>query len=747
MARDLYAQLFAALPTPHVAVDPDMVVVDANDAYLGMFGMTRADVVGRDIVSLFPPDPGSLDVDGTPFILQSFQRAAASRRPDPMPVARYDIADRDTGVPRERYWSHLAVPVVADDEVVLVVQVLTEVTDYVLGQQAALPTPTEGTWRARAEEVEAQMLARAGEVSRARAAESDALALRAALAEAALGMAKARDLAELRGVLVDRGLRTVGATTGAIGVLRGRVVSQAITTGADDAIAAYAEIPLDSELIPAAVTVGRRPVLLGDRAVGGASGAGMAEMFEATGLHAVVGYPLLAGGETLGALTFGWDHPRSFSPADEDVFSALAAQCAQALVRIRARDAEQARAVQAVEMSEALQRSLLTEPTQHPGCTVAARYRPAGLLAQIGGDWFDSFTTAAGLVDVVVGDVSGHDQDAAALMGQARNLLRGIAYTVDEPPAAVVGQLDRAMADLGTGVYATLVLACLEEPDEREVRVVRWTNAGHPAPLVVRTDGRVELLDTRPELMLGVDPAARRSDHRAELAPGETLLLYTDGLVERRGTDLDDGTAWLVATVGAATAAGVRGGDLCDHLLDLVAQEAEDDIALLALQLDPAPVLTRDRDDLWLPAATPPVPAPAQQWALTDLRGLAAVRRAARQLLLDTALPTGAAGPEDPDVVEDTVEQVVLVIDELASNALRHGRPPARLEVFDRADSWVVVAADAAVERLPEPAVDRPAAEGGHGLYLVADLSLTHGVDVTPEDKQVWAEVPKPPTS
>ncbi|MCW2581695.1 MAG: hypothetical protein JWQ53_485, partial [Klenkia sp.] len=546
---------------------------------------------------------------------------------------------------------------------------------------------------------------------------------------------------------VDRGLATVGATAGAIGVRRGGVVSQSITTGAGEAMAAYSDIPLESELIPAAVTVGRRPVLLGDRAAGAASGAGMAEMLESTGMHAVVGYPLLAGGEALGALTFGWDHPRAFTPADEDVFSALAAQCAQALVRIQARETEQARAVQAVEMSEALQRSLLTEPAQHAGCTVTARYRPAGLLVQIGGDWFDSFTTSAGLVDVVVGDVSGHDQDAAALMGQARNLLRGIAYTVDEPPAAVVGQLDRALADLGTGVYATLVLACLDEPDEHDVRTVRWTNAGHPAPLVVRTDGRVEVLDTRPELMLGVDPTATRSDHRTELAPGETLLLYTDGLVERRGSDLDDGTAWLVAAVTAAAAAGLRGAALCDHLLDLVAGDAEDDIALLALQLDPSPALTRDRDDLWLPAATPPVPAAAQRWALTDLRGLAAVRRAARQLLIDTALPAGAPGPTAPDVVEDTVEQVVLVIDELASNALRHGRPPARLEVFDRDDSWLVVAVDAAVERLPEPAVDRPAAEGGHGLYLVADLATTHGVDVTAEDKQVWAEVPKPPGS
>jgi serine phosphatase RsbU (regulator of sigma subunit) len=312
----------------------------------------------------------------------------------------------------------------------------------------------------------------------------------------------------------------------------------------------------------------------------------MAEMFEATGLHAVVGYPLLAGGETLGALTFGWDHPRSFSPADEDVFSALAAQCAQALVRIRARDAEQARAVQAVEMSEALQRSLLTEPTQHPGCTVAARYRPAGLLAQIGGDWFDSFTTPDGLVHVVVGDVSGHDQDAAALMGQARNVLRGIAQTTGAAPADVVRRLDLALRDLRSKVYATLVLATVQrDPDGRTT--VEWTNAGHPVPLVVRSDGRVEVLATRPEPMLGVDADRVRAGHTAVLEVGDMLLLHTDGLVERRRADLDDGLQWLADAVTAHVGSGGRRDDLCDHLLALVQGHTEDDVVVLTLTVEP----------------------------------------------------------------------------------------------------------------------------------------------------------------
>ena len=135
-----FLRLFRALPTPHVAVTPDMVVIDANDAYLGLFGLTRGDMVGRPIVDVFPPAPDSLDTDGVPFVLRSFHRAGATGRPDPMPVARYDIADPVTGASVERYWSHVAFPVTdGDGAVVMLVQPLDEVTDYVLGGQFSAP--------------------------------------------------------------------------------------------------------------------------------------------------------------------------------------------------------------------------------------------------------------------------------------------------------------------------------------------------------------------------------------------------------------------------------------------------------------------------------------------------------------------------------------------------------------------------------------------------------------------------------
>jgi serine phosphatase RsbU (regulator of sigma subunit) len=582
-AEGRYARLFASLPTPHVAVTPDMVVVDASDSYLQLFGLRRADVVGRPIISLFPPDPASLDVDGTPFILQSFTRAAETRRPDPMPVARYDIVDH-TGEIAERYWSHVAFPVVDPDrdEVELIVQVLTEVTEYVKREQQT--APEEGRWRSRAEAVEALLLARVGEVRDARAAEGRALAMRAALAETALGMAGAPSVAELDQVVIERGRATVGAALGTVSVRDGDLLRQTITAELTSALTRYSTIPLSSSLHSAVVSREGRAVLLGDPAAMAAFSPEMADVVTSTGLQAVVDVVGEADDRLRGALSFGWDRPRVFDDPDIDVLQALAAQYGQAVARIEAREAEQVRAASAVQMSEALQRSLLSEPRARPGVSVTARYRPAAQLAQIGGDWFDSFTTDD-LLHVVVGDVSGHDQDAAALMGQTRNVLRGIAHTVTSSPADVLGRLDRTLASLGADVYATVVLATLT-PHPDGGASLQWANAGHPAPLLLRADGTVDVLATAPEPMLGADPGRTRSDHRAHLAPGETLLLYTDGLIERRRTDLDAGQEWLVSTVREHLRAGGRPYELCDHLLGLVAGHAEDDVVLLALTAD-----------------------------------------------------------------------------------------------------------------------------------------------------------------
>lgn len=236
-------------------------------------------------------------------------------------------------------------------------------------------------------------------------------------------------------------------------------------------------------------------------------------------------------------------------------------------------------------MSESLQRSLLTDPPQQDQLQIVVRYRPAPREAQIGGDWYDAFPNSDGSTSLVIGDVTGHDREAAAAMGQVRNLLRGIAYALRDPPAAVLTALDRALRDLPVSALATAVLATVEQAPSGAVagpRRLRWSNAGHLPPLLIDADGSARLLRTDADLLLGVDPATQRSDLEQVLQPGATVLLFTDGLVERRGASIDDGLDWLL--VAARRLGPLTLDNLCDALLEEVGDRGDDDLALLAVR-------------------------------------------------------------------------------------------------------------------------------------------------------------------
>jgi serine phosphatase RsbU (regulator of sigma subunit) len=189
---------------------------------------------------------------------------------------------------------------------------------------------------------------------------------------------------------------------------------------------------------------------------------------------------------------------------------------------------------------------------------------------------------------LVIGDVVGHDTAAAAAMGQLRALLRGIATYSDAGPVEVLRGLDAAMEQLKLGTYATAAVASFEQTQAEAARGVtrmRWTNAGHLPPLIIHPDGTLAALgDWRGELLLGVDASVRRGESVITLDAGTTVLLYTDGLIERRDGDLDEGMARLRAA--ATDLAGVSLDELCDELLDrLVQGRPEDDVALVAIRL------------------------------------------------------------------------------------------------------------------------------------------------------------------
>ncbi|MEI4274087.1 SpoIIE family protein phosphatase [Klenkia sp. LSe6-5] len=242
------------------------------------------------------------------------------------------------------------------------------------------------------------------------------------------------------------------------------------------------------------------------------------------------------------------------------------------------------------QVAEGLQRSLLTEPPAPNHSEIVVRYIPATESAKVGGDWYDAFLQPSGSTMLVIGDVVGHDIEAAAAMGQLRGLLRGIAAYSDAGPAEVLRGLDAAMQVLQVPTLATAAVARFEQTAEELLRGVTrmvWSNAGHLPPVVVHPDGSLAVLaDWRGNLLLGVDPATSRTEQVITLDRGSTILLFTDGLVERRASTLDDDMARLSEAV--VDLAGGTLEELCDGLVArLVDGRNDDDIALVAVRLHP----------------------------------------------------------------------------------------------------------------------------------------------------------------
>jgi serine phosphatase RsbU (regulator of sigma subunit) len=287
--------------------------------------------------------------------------------------------------------------------------------------------------------------------------------------------------------------------------------------------------------------------------------------------------PLMAGGLVVGVLTLarGKDRP---SMSQVEVAACLDITRRASTVLETAQSFGWQR-----EMAEQLQRSLLSDPVQPEAARVAVRYVPAAQSARVGGDWYDAFLQPDGAAMLVIGDVVGHDSASAAAMGQLRGLLRGIAYSTGAGPAEVLTRVDEAMDGLRLDTTATAVVARVER-DEGPTTRVRWSNAGHPPPVLLRPDGRARLLRSH-DLLLGITSDEARGETETLLEPGVTLLMYTDGLIERRGEPLDIGLRRLLRTVRQLRSMTLE--TFADALLmRMLSTERDDDVALLALRVD-----------------------------------------------------------------------------------------------------------------------------------------------------------------
>ncbi|MCW2581625.1 MAG: putative sensor protein [Klenkia sp.] len=597
-----FTRLFEALPTAYLVMDPDLVIVEANDAYLNLVGRRREDIVGRPVFEAFPPAPDALDEHGENPVRVSFERARDTGQVDPMPIAKYSVVDARTGEMVERYWSLISAPVLdADGRTVLVLQRTEDVSTFVRESSASsgltAQDRNDGADRAAGrdrdddqrdvESVAAELYARMQELAVAQEARDTAARRLSSLAGVALELTAAETVEDLERIVVTRGLAVLGADGGGIispddrGGWRA-TLSQAL---GEDVQLAYGNVPYDSPLPAPWVARTSRELLLPTREAGLAFDASMAGVYSDIGRNGWAFLPLVVNDVCVGSLAVAWAEEHPFAPDELELLRVFAAQCAQVLVRIRATTAERAAARRARQMSETWQRSLLTQPPTNASLQIAVRYQPASLGAQVGGDWYDAFPTVDGTTTIVVGDVTGHDGTAAATMGQLRNLLRGMAYDSDAGPARLLSRLDAAMAGLRMGTLATAVLGRLDEhaTPVGPVWRLRWSNAGHPPPLLRHRDGTVEELGGgRPQLLLGLRPSTHRTEQTVDVPVGSTLVLYSDGLIERRTADLDQGIDRLVAALARHGDAAPE--DLCDLLLAEIGQDHnDDDIALLVL--------------------------------------------------------------------------------------------------------------------------------------------------------------------
>ncbi|MDT0321662.1 SpoIIE family protein phosphatase [Streptomyces millisiae] len=280
--------------------------------------------------------------------------------------------------------------------------------------------------------------------------------------------------------------------------------------------------------------------------------------------------PLVTSDHVIGSLLLAYDSPRVFPPQERAVLSSAAGLVAQALDRARLYDARNRLALR-------LQSALLPPTLPHvPGLDVAARYVPALRGMGIGGDFYD-LIRLDGAVAATIGDVQGHDVDAAAIMGQVRTAVHA---TAGAPPGEVLARTNRLLTDLDAGLFTSCLYAQLDLGRHR----VQLATAGHLPPLLRHPDGRTETLDVPPGLLLGIDAHAEYPTVELPLAPGTVLALFTDGLVEAPGVDLDD------ATLALAGQLAQDGDHTMESLADRLVSHAErsaprgDDIALLLIR-------------------------------------------------------------------------------------------------------------------------------------------------------------------
>jgi len=398
--------------------------------------------------------------------------------------------------------------------------------------------------------------------------------------------------------------------------------------------------------------------------------------------------------EVLGGFFFGHPDRGCFTKAHERIAEGIAGYAAIGLDNARLYARERSVATD-------LQRRLLPEVTDAPGFTVVGRYLPAATGSEVGGDWLDVIELSGGRTAFVVGDVMGRGLPAASTMGQIRTAVRAYAL-LDLPPGEVLRHASQLATEMAGRQFITCVYAVHDPVDA----TLTYANAGHPAPAVIAPDGRITFLSERLGMPLRVGDAYE--ERVVPFPAGSAVVLYTDGLVERRGRTLPEGMDALGKALRAMD--GDPAG-ACDRMIaDLTGGTHDDDVALLYA-----------RDD--------GVPRKVEVMALSS-EPLVASR--GRRFAVDTLAAWG---------LSDRGDMVAMVVTELISNAVRHSRSPFALRLHYTHERLIVEVADGD-DRQPRRIKAEVHDENHRGLYIVDVLARRWGARSTPTGKIVWAELP-----
>ena len=404
--------------------------------------------------------------------------------------------------------------------------------------------------------------------------------------------------------------------------------------------------------------------------------------------------------EVLGGFFFGHPEAARFNDEHARLAEGLAGYTAIALDNARLFARERTLATE-------LQRAMLPKIDDVPGFSLVPRYLPAAIGSEVGGDWLDVIELPGGRTAFVIGDVMGRGVQAASTMGQIRTAIRAYAL-LDLTPAQVL----RHTSDLASAMSGRQFITCVYAVHDPVTQTLTYANAGHPPPIVVGPDETPTILAERLGMPLRVGSTFEQ--RTVGFPAGSALLLYTDGLVERRGLPLPDGIAQLdTALRELLPPAAKDSASMCDQLIEQLTGGAhDDDVALL---------FARDTD---VPRRT----------AMMALASEPVVASRARHFVADTLAEWSLTDPHD---------SAAMVVTELVSNAIRHTGAPIALHLYHSGERLVVEVLDED-DRPPRRMQPSIQDENHRGVYIVDMLTRRWGSRPTARGKVVWAELVLP---